>query len=128
MILTLAEEAEIPDLNRIGWHSCRKSQADSTLELTGSMDAVRTLLGHTLKSRSTNFYLSSRPDNRRPGPMSAHTTIKVINIGVQYGWNRKEMANRALFLNYSIYVSLLSVYFPTISWRALSNYLLESSN
>ena len=38
------------------------------------------------------------------------------------------MANRALFLNYSIYVSPLSVYFPTISWRALSNYLLESSN
>ena len=66
MFLTLAEEAKIPDLNRIRWHSCRKSQADSTLEATGSIDAVRTLLGHTQKSRSTNFYLSSRPGNR-PG-------------------------------------------------------------
>ena len=42
-------------------------------------------------------------------------------------WNRKEMVNRALFLNYSICVSL-SVYFPTIGWRALSINLLESSN
>ena len=41
-------------------------------------------------------------------------------IGIEKRW-----LIEPLFLNYSIY----SVYyFPTISWRALSNYLLESSN
>ena len=45
--------------------------------------------------------------------------IHIFNFLNFLNWNRKEMANRALFLNYSIYVSLLSVYFPTI-WRALS--------
>ena len=50
-------------------------------------------------------------------------------------WNRKEMANRALFLNYSIYVSLclftfqrlVGELFPTIYWRGL-NFVLRTIN
>ena len=58
----LAKTGNLPSPDLIGWHSCRKTRADQEHGATdGDMDAVRSILGHSKNSYSTNFYLSRPP-------------------------------------------------------------------
>ena len=63
ILLELAKTVNLPELNRIGWHSCRKTRADQEFVQTagGDLPSVRQILGHTEKSKSTKLYLSHRP-------------------------------------------------------------------
>ena len=58
----LAKTGNLPSPDLIGWHSCRKTRADQEHGATdGDMDAVRSILGHSKNSHSTNYYLSHPP-------------------------------------------------------------------
>ena len=61
VLVGLAETAELPDLSRIGWHSCRKTRAEQEMSHTGDIQEVRNILDHSIKSSSTKFYLKTHP-------------------------------------------------------------------
>ena len=61
----LAETAGLPDLSRIGWHSCRKTRADQEMTHTGDIMKVRHILDHSKRSSSTKFYLNTHPPSTK---------------------------------------------------------------
>ena len=65
VITELAITAGLPDLSRIGWHSCRKTRAEQEMTHTGDIQEVRHILDHSKRSRSTKFYLTHPPPTKK---------------------------------------------------------------
>ena len=94
ILLELAKTVNLPDMNRIGWHSCRKTRADQEFDQTGGdLARVRQILGHTERSKSTRLYLS-----HPPAPILVNTPEFIVRYKIALLELSNKILERALQL------------------------------